>query len=408
MPRYTKHTILILLSCFLISKGITQSNAKDNLDAAKPKSKSAASESLIQKLQAGIDADYSHIDLYYRLLSEKELCVVSTSETTLRLDKISDSLTDLALLLSKLHNEAAKLSTKQKIDTIKMHMLDMLRWETEEARLTEAMHQSKTKINLLDSQLNLLSKNYKSASEKFIILSKKVHGSGSLMIGNNSYRFFVVVSDKHTITIHNSSKHGPASISGLLGDLQKNRQPLMITNAGMFTPSFGPQGLLIQDGVTFHELDMLRPVRSNLNFYLLPNGVFHITKSGEFGISDTEDFIKLTAVKSSKQPYQATQSGPLMLSKGAVNKNFRMGSANTNIRSGVGLVSEHQLVFLISDNPVNFYDFTLVFKEVFGCHEALYLDGAISQMYLNEQLTGGKNGPIDGLFGPLISVTLKK
>ena len=66
------------------------------------------------------------------------------------------------------------------------------------------------------------------------------------------------------------------------------------------------------------------------------------------------------------------------------NSKFSQGSENKNIRSGVGIIDEYKIVFAISDQPVNFFDFANLFKNRFQCKNALYLDGAISKMYLPE------------------------
>jgi uncharacterized protein YigE (DUF2233 family) len=39
-------------------------------------------------------------------------------------------------------------------------------------------------------------------------------------------------------------------------------------------------------------------------------------------------------------------------------------------------------VFAVSEAPVNFHTFARLFKEELGCRNALYLDGTISQFYV--------------------------
>jgi uncharacterized protein YigE (DUF2233 family) len=74
----------------------------------------------------------------------------------------------------------------------------------------------------------------------------------------------------------------------------------------------------------------------------------------------------------------------MLLINGVINPNFTKGSINTNIRNGVGVLPNHRVVFAISKQAVNFYDFAEYFKNM-GCTNALYLDGAISAMYLPEK-----------------------
>ncbi|HUN01510.1 MAG TPA: phosphodiester glycosidase family protein, partial [Niabella sp.] len=52
---------------------------------------------------------------------------------------------------------------------------------------------------------------------------------------------------------------------------------------------------------------------------------------------------------------------------------------------------------------VNFYDFVRYFQQL-GCKNALYLDGAVSRMYLPEKY----RMDYDGNFGVIIGVTKRK
>ena len=99
----------------------------------------------------------------------------------------------------------------------------------------------------------------------------------------------------------------------------------------------------------------------------------------------------------------ATQSGPMLLINGATHPKFTQGSTNEKIRSGVGKINDKKVIFAITIDESNFYEFAIFFKEIFGCKDALFLDGAISQMYLKDvspHLTGGN-------FGAMISVSKK-
>jgi uncharacterized protein YigE (DUF2233 family) len=78
-----------------------------------------------------------------------------------------------------------------------------------------------------------------------------------------------------------------------------------------------------------------------------------------------------------------------------------------NLRNGVGIISKNTkskiVVLAISDSKVNFYDFALLFKEILGCENALYLDGAISKMYIK----GDPINKLDGELGPKLIVIKK-
>jgi tellurium resistance protein TerD len=62
-----------------------------------------------------------------------------------------------------------------------------------------------------------------------------------------------------------------------------------------------------------------------------------------------------------------------------------------------------KIVFAVTQDGSNFYDFGLFFKDIFKCKNALFLDGAISLMYLKNKKMPTKGGN----FGPIISVSKK-
>jgi uncharacterized protein YigE (DUF2233 family) len=96
----------------------------------------------------------------------------------------------------------------------------------------------------------------------------------------------------------------------------------------------------------------------------------------------------------------ATQSGPLLLINGKIHTKFNKGSKNLNIRNGVGILPNNQLLFAMSKQEINFYDFATYFKSK-GCKNALYLDGFVSKTYLPEK---GWND-LGGQFGVIIGET---
>jgi uncharacterized protein YigE (DUF2233 family) len=42
-----------------------------------------------------------------------------------------------------------------------------------------------------------------------------------------------------------------------------------------------------------------------------------------------------------------------------------------------------KVVFAVSETPVNFHTFARLFRDVLGCRDALYLDGSISEFYVD-------------------------
>ena len=180
----------------------------------------------------------------------------------------------------------------------------------------------------------------------------------------------------------------------LRNDMKKEGQRLIFaTNAGMFTPGFRPQGLYVEDGRLISPLDTVE--KGYGNFYLQPNGVFWIDNQGKANVKTSKDFANCLDTI-----HFATQSGPMLVIDGEIHPVFTQGSHNKYIRSGVGVLNDHTLVFAISNQPVNFFDFGSLFKDYFGCRNALYLDGAISKMYLPEI----GRFELDGRFGPMIGL----
>ena len=171
----------------------------------------------------------------------------------------------------------------------------------------------------------------------------------------------------------------------------KNKKLLFSTNGGMYKKDNSPQGLYVENTITKSEIDALN---GNGNFYLKPNGVFYLTTEKNPIICKTEDFVNNGKIK------YATQSGPMLVINGEIHTAFKKNSTNLNIRNGVGILPNNQIVFAISKKEINFYDFAEYFKNL-GCKNALYLDGFVSRTYLPE-----KNWKqIDGNFGVIIGVT---
>lgn len=148
----------------------------------------------------------------------------------------------------------------------------------------------------------------------------------------------------------------------------------VLTNAGIFSTDLTPGGLLVADG---RELRALNLADGAGNFHLKPNGVFAILDDGTAEVVDATAYDPTGVV-------QATQSGPALVLDGAVHPEFREGSENVAIRSGVGVSPDGRTVHLaISFAPMNLWDFATLFREELGVDDALYLDGQISQVWID-------------------------
>jgi uncharacterized protein YigE (DUF2233 family) len=146
---------------------------------------------------------------------------------------------------------------------------------------------------------------------------------------------------------------------------------LAVTNAGIYSESHTPEGLHVEEGVTLSPLNLNG---GEGNFYWKPNGVFYVADGGA-GVIESEKF-------NSRGVREATQSGPLLVIDGEVNKDLKPDSQSLYVRNGVGVKSPEEVYFVISRGEVNLYDFASLFKEQLHCGGALYLDGCVSQMYL--------------------------
>ncbi|HEX8577868.1 MAG TPA: phosphodiester glycosidase family protein [Flavobacterium sp.] len=171
---------------------------------------------------------------------------------------------------------------------------------------------------------------------------------------------------------------------------KKNKKLDFAMNAGMYKKDNSPQGLYIENNKVLTHLDTSN---GNGNFYLKPNGVFYITTKNIAVICISEKF------KSNTIKY-ATQSGPMLVIDGRIHSAFKEGSTNLNIRNGVGILENGKVVFAMSKEEINFYDFANYFKNL-GCKNALYLDGYVSRTYLPSE----KWTQTDGNLGVIIGVT---
>lgn len=171
--------------------------------------------------------------------------------------------------------------------------------------------------------------------------------------------------------------------------LAANRDIQVATNAGIFTPELVPGGLLVSDG---EELVGLNLADGGGNFHLKPNAVFAILESGTATVVDSVAYDPAGVV-------HATQSGPALLLDGQVHPEFREGSTNLAVRSGVGVSPEGDVVYLaISTGLTNLWDFATLFRDQLEVEDALYLDGQISDLWVTGQpVPGLLSGPYAGV-----------
>lgn len=156
----------------------------------------------------------------------------------------------------------------------------------------------------------------------------------------------------------------------------EGKELLFAMNGGMYNTNLSPKGLYIENSFEITPIDTAKTGYGN--FYIQPNGVFYISKAGNAGVCTTYGF------KAIKNVQYATQSGPMMLIDGEVNSKFNEKSRNLNIRNGVGILPDGNVLLAISKKEISFYDFATFFKQK-GCKNALYLDGFVSQAYYQKK-----------------------
>lgn len=224
---------------------------------------------------------------------------------------------------------------------------------------------------------------------------KSKNGASKISYRNTQFTAYTVNVKQSELIFFLKNKAGKrlSSFQGLKDMLKGQGKNLAFaTNGGMFHPTHEPVGLFVEAG---KQRTPLNTKKESGNFYMSPNGVFCVTNDRRVIIKKTADYASIK-----NQAWYATQSGPMLIIDGKINPKFKEGSTNQYTRSGVGIINSAKAVFIISDTPVNFYDFALLFKEKYGCKNALYLDGAISKMYAPNL----QANDLSGDFGVMIGV----
>lgn len=219
------------------------------------------------------------------------------------------------------------------------------------------------------------------ASNKNVLSGKQVAIKGITLNGGACFDVFKVSPGSINLEIyHRIDNRTGGSIQALKSMLRRQSKKLVFaTNGGMFEKNMLPVGLYVENGQEIYPLNLAPGGDTYTNFYSLPpNGVFYITKGKTAGIVKKEDYAQINSDLDF-----ATQSGPMAVINGKINPQFQKKSTSKFIRSGVGVRKDGSVLFAISQHPVNFYDFARIFL-FYGCQDALYLDGAISEMYLPE------------------------
>jgi uncharacterized protein YigE (DUF2233 family) len=317
---------------------------------------------------------------------------------------IQKKTTSSQVLLNKLCEEVSKEDNLiDQIDNLKKTLRDLPEVKNDSSTIKKSDSLGSL-ISILQNEVILVQGVVEKLKKSFDKSSLELHGGYNVVFKGVKYLFYIHNDKEEIINIHHKeikTKHKFRSLSNVKHYLERdNRTPLMITNAGMYTPSNNPEGLYIEDYKELFPLD-LDSSEVFLNFYLFPNGVFYIDSLDNPHVCSRDEYLGLTK-DSLFSPRLATQSGPMLKVNGLIHHRLNKGSKSKKIRSGVG-VYKGLSVFAITKGYSNFYDFASFFTEIFECEDALFLDGAISKMYINKI---SKNN-IGGNFGAIISISKK-
>jgi uncharacterized protein YigE (DUF2233 family) len=172
----------------------------------------------------------------------------------------------------------------------------------------------------------------------------------------------------------------------------KGKKLVFAMNAGMFDRNFLPVGLLISER---KQTSPLNTSTGDGNFFLKPNGIFLLSDSGARVIETSEyPSVRTSAIL-------ATQSGPLLLRENKIHPAFKPDSKNRLIRNGVGVSTDGTVLFVISEDPVNFHEFATLFRDKLHCADALYLDGVISSLHSSHLKRSDSRMDL----GPILAIT---
>ena len=225
--------------------------------------------------------------------------------------------------------------------------------------------------------------------------------SNEMAFAGQNYRVVKVDLRRETLSLHwRNPDSGQAfgSIEALRqwGDARASRL-LFAANAGIYDKQFAPLGLHVENGKTLVPLNLAHGNPAAGNFSLLPNGVFAIYPNGQAAVRTSAAF-----KSDGKSALWATQSGPMLVIDGQLNEQFLDDSGSMKWRSGVCAKSPSEVIFAVSEAPVNFHTFARLFRDQLGCRDALYLDGSISRLYVDGQdFAGAPNfmvKPYAGIF----------
>ncbi len=199
--------------------------------------------------------------------------------------------------------------------------------------------------------------------------------------------------DDVRLYLNDTGGHPYSDFSALARDLKaKGRELMFAMNGGMYEADLSPVGLYVEDGKRVHSADLRAGAT---NFHMKPNGVFWIG-AGVAGVLETSRYLAHPPAAR-----YATQSGPMLVVDGRVHPKILPDGDSHKMRNGVCVRGGTEILFAITEAPVNFHAFATLFKDGLGCNDALFLDGSISSLYAPELKRDDELAPL----GPMIGVS---
>jgi uncharacterized protein YigE (DUF2233 family) len=94
----------------------------------------------------------------------------------------------------------------------------------------------------------------------------------------------------------------------------------------------------------------------------------------------------------------------MLVIEGALHPAFRAESVSRLFRNGVGIGPDRKVLFVISNEPVNFHEFATLFRDALRCRNALFLDGTLSSLHAPSLQRSDYKMPL----GPILGITADK
>lgn len=166
-------------------------------------------------------------------------------------------------------------------------------------------------------------------------------------------------------------------------------------NAGIYEPDLAPTGLAIEDG---HMHAPLNTGQGAGNFYASPNGVFYVSACCA-AITRTTSF----ATAALPGVRLATQSGPILLEDGAMpamSVALPSSPSARRLRRNAVCADRGAATLVLVDSGVTLHELAIYLRDQVGCRNALYLDGAISQLLDTRSGRSDEGVPL----GPILGV----